>query len=374
MALYRVNISGGSIPAVIVNAENVSQAFQYASDLASGRPTSATFATYEDVNSVPLASSVNRGDTRPAIQADPNFVAMVGGFGTPPAGTVQQEPVAGSMPGPQITGSLVPPPPPPPPVNLGPAANEQAGLFGPGPLPTGGGGTLPAPGGIMDAIRSGGLLAPGASGAGASGSASLGGGAIAGPMGGSPLPASASGFDKLGGLDVVDPRASFIRGLAGAGLPSQPTSILGRHLLAQQPEFENVFRFGSATQGLTPGAPAFGDLETFTRNRSATNVRALAAQLLAQLSNTQIPETPETDPQKFAASLQNPEAGQAKDLLQLALSAIASRVSPLALDLLNIPSGEQLRSEYLARGGGDSPGTFLDYMRRRLPLQSALGG
>ena len=45
-----------------------------------------------------------------------------------------------------------------------------------------------------------------------------------------------------------------------------------------------------------------------------------------------------------------------------------SRISPLALGLLNVPSGGDLRDRFLAQTGGQQGGNFIDYLRNALGL------
>lgn len=62
---------------VIVNAGSRAQAIQTAQSFVGG-PADARPATYVDVQSIPLLGSVIQGDSRPAIQADRQFVASFG--------------------------------------------------------------------------------------------------------------------------------------------------------------------------------------------------------------------------------------------------------------------------------------------------------
>ena len=64
-----------------------------------------------------------------------------------------------------------------------------------------------------------------------------------------------------------------------------------------------------------------------------------------------------------------PDETQAALLAQLAKTALANGVSPLALRYLRLPSGEDLRNRFLAQGGG---GSFLEYFKSQYPMLAGL--
>jgi len=63
-----------------------------------------------------------------------------------------------------------------------------------------------------------------------------------------------------------------------------------------------------------------------------------------------------------------PDEEQAGALRNLAVTALMSRISPLALGLLNVPSGGDLRDRFLAQTGGQQGGNFIEYLRDALGL------
>ena len=106
-----------------------------------------------------------------------------------------------------------------------------------------------------------------------------------------------------------------------------------------------------------------GRLEDFTRLQggSRSGIRGQADSILGQLRNPNNPDVTAGNPdiQALSGMFNQPNLGQASALGGLAGTALANRVSPLSMDLLNLPSGGSVRSDFLA-GGGE--GDFLDQL------------
>jgi len=189
------------------------------------------------------------------------------------------------------------------------------------------------------------------------------------------LPPLADWIGKIG-LGEVDPMAAVMRGLARSGLPSLPQSIGGRSLLRFAPEFKNIFDIQSNLQ--TTGNPNL-DLESFVQSQGGSigNARGLAVQLMNTLLNTQMPTDPKaalSEVQKGVQQFREPDTEATEALRDLAMSALHTRVAPSASSMLNIPSAQMLRSEWIARGGGATNGqNFIEFLRQRLPIGAALG-
>ena len=377
MALYRVIVSGGIVPSVIVNAHSTEMALQFAKSMVvSGQPVSASLATPQDVSTIPLASTVDRGDMRPAIQSDPDFIRSMG-MAVP---GLQGAVLSGTVPAPAV---------------LPKAPELPAGMRPDFPF-TGGGAGAAQPTGLAfqqpvgqpgaqafgqfgqdDIIPAGGSNARQMPVSNFGGEFSSGKGGL-NFTGNDPikLPPLADWIEEAGGLTGVDPMAAVMRGLARSGLPSLPQSIGGRSLLRFAPEFKNIFDIQSNLQ--TTGNPNL-DLESFVQSQGGSigNARGLAVQLMNTLLNTQMPTDPKaalSEVQKGVQQFREPDTEATEALRDLAMSALHTRVAPSASSMLNIPSAQMLRSEWIARGGGATNGqNFIEFLRQRLPIGAALG-
>lgn len=169
-----------------------------------------------------------------------------------------------------------------------------------------------------------------------------------------------------------EPSAQFTRGLQERGV--NLNTISGRAQSRNQGDYLNSFAFQSLLQGLNPNVKNFGGegltsvpqdaFQRFARETDIGGVRRGAASALRDLIGSNV--GPQTQSQSYLqGQFGQPTSGQAGALSELAQSALASRISPLALQLLNLPSGNDLRDRFLAQGG---QGSFLDYFRQQYPL------
>jgi len=171
------------------------------------------------------------------------------------------------------------------------------------------------------------------------------------------------------GFEEQEPEAAFFRGLRANPMllgGQDPTkSMFGRFLQRQAPAFGTAFRFG---QLLNPPASASANpFEDFVRTSTLPGIRNQSRNLFNQLATSMEGTAP-----RIREQFSQPTEEQAGDLGNLAVQALLSRISPLSLSLLNIPTGGQLRTQFLA----DNPtgGNFIDFMRQRLGLGGGLWG
>jgi len=189
------------------------------------------------------------------------------------------------------------------------------------------------------------------------------------------------------GLEETEPRAAFLRAMAGRGVDSN--TIMGRAQTGNQPfsDYLNTFNFGSLLQGFNPlGTPenanttrygqtigkdaaSLDKFQQFTRVRDQAGVRQSAANVLSDLLSAQpVGGLSQTLP-TLRGQFGQPSEGQAGVLAELAKTALAAGISPLALQYLRLPSGSDLRDRFLAEGQG---GSFLDYFKQQYPMLAGL--
>src|SRR3990167_222211 len=204
------------------------------------------------------------------------------------------------------------------------------------------------------------------------------------PGGGSPPPSGESPT----GLEEKEPQAAFLRALAQRGV--DPSTIMWRAQTNEQSfsDYLNTFNFGSLLQGFNPlGSNAegqntrYGDLgrpgtsagldafQNFTRGKDIGGVRQSAANALTDLLNARPVGSLQSTLPYLREQFGQPDETQAALLAQLAKTALANGVSPLALRYLRLPSGEDLRNRFLAQGGG---GSFLEYFKSQYPMLAGL--
>ena len=193
--------------------------------------------------------------------------------------------------------------------------------------------------------------------------------------------ASEDGFTKgqqyatAGAVEEEDTLAGILSGLQSAGMDTNRNTIGGRFNRNFSGDILNTFKFADILSGIGKtdqlgiegllDPDTVGRLEDFTRHRggSRSGIRGQADSILSQLRN---PADPESIGVHTSANLQalsdmfnQPNQGQASALGGLAGTALANHISPLSMDLLNLPSGGSVRSDFLA-GGGE--GDFLDQL------------
>jgi hypothetical protein len=160
-------------------------------------------------------------------------------------------------------------------------------------------------------------------------------------------------------FDETEPRAGFLAGLQGR-LGTDPfKSIYGRFQAAQQAPYQTAFSFNQLLN--PPAQGASNPFQSFVAGQGLQNVRDLSRNLFGQLSGG---SAPAAVTQQFA----QPDEDQASQLRNLAVTALMSRISPLALGLLNIPTGADLRDRFLAASGGDPNTSFINYVKAQLGL------
>lgn len=167
------------------------------------------------------------------------------------------------------------------------------------------------------------------------------------------------------GLEESEPEAAFLRGLRNR-LGFDPTrTIFGRQLAQQQAPFQTAFSFENLlapfrAAATAPATPPDNPFLAFTEANTLPGVRGQARNLFGELRNAT--GGADTVRQQFA----QPDESQAANLRNLAVTGLMSRISPLALGLLNIPTGGDLRSQFLAEQpeGND----FINFLRSRIGL------
>lgn len=161
------------------------------------------------------------------------------------------------------------------------------------------------------------------------------------------------------GLEEQEPGAAFRRGIGKQfGMQNPDASIFGRYLMNQGNKYGTNFAFNSLLN------PPTGDLganpfESYVGANAPGGQAGAARGLFGQLAG---PTANATIQQQFA----QPDEGQAGALGQLAQLALQSRISPLAMRLLNIPSGGDLRTRFLAEQPTDN--NFINYVRNQMGL------
>ena len=334
----------GPTAAVIVNASSRQQAIEFAGMADDAGSQQASLSTAQDVATIPLWASTQRGDFRPASVADPAFVNGFG-LGKPS----YDEPSAGGL-----TNATQDPTPP---TTYQPSAriNEDIG---------GGGRALPfAP---LDPFTTAGESAAGT---GSLGSGS--GGTLMDqipqprtPPPGPPVPTN----PVPQGIDEQEYGAQFLRALMDRGVDSNTISGRAASGPSRFNTYANTYQFHNALRGLDPKAQPSGDFQSFVRSNDLSGARSEAASILSQLygGSGAFPQ----GAQNLAAQYNAPDAQGATDLQQLAMNALMSRISPMALELLRLPSGRDIRDRFIAQGGGDKK-DFLTFFRSMFPTPSA---
>lgn len=158
-------------------------------------------------------------------------------------------------------------------------------------------------------------------------------------------------------LEESEPRAGYLRGLQNRLGYAPHSNIYGRFQQGQQTPYQTAFSFN---QLLNPSASGQGGspFMDYVGNNSLGDVRGQAHGLFGQLAG---------NTGAIGQQFQQPDDEQASALRNLAVTALMSRISPLALGLLNIPSGGDLRDRFVAQQGGQG-GNFIDYVRNTLGL------
>ena len=363
MPLYRVTVSGGIVPAVIVNAHSTEMALQFAQAMvASGQPVSASLATQQDVSTIPLASTLDRGDARPAIQSDPDFIRSMGMSQRIPVqegdGTISSidVPVRGTVPAPSGQfGQLG-----------GGQPGAGAGLTGTG---VGGGAGAMGPFGLasQQVIGQPGAQEPFRGAAEIervlSGEKPKGEVITFGPK----QPVSPKLTSTGVPIEEVDPTAGIIRGLRNrfGGVTPQDTT-LGRFMLDQAPQLAAVWRQANLLGQNAGGVPK--TMEQFVGGAQLPQERERAATILRAIMQGK------ADPKiqaQFEHPSDNPEGRlRVSDLHNLALAALSSRISPLAMQALSLPSANELRSQFIEESNAAPTANFLPFLRQRMLLDA----
>jgi len=104
-----------------------------------------------------------------------------------------------------------------------------------------------------------------------------------------------------------------------------------------------------------------GAFQNFAQLNSPGDVNRSAMSSFRQLAGGSAPSG-------IANQYMQPEEEQATDLRNLAVQALMSRISPLALQGMRLPSGTQLRDRFLNETGGQPGGNFIEYLRNALGL------
>lgn len=164
------------------------------------------------------------------------------------------------------------------------------------------------------------------------------------------------------GLEEQEPDAAFLSGLRRL-LGFEPrTSIFGRAAQRRAPEFGSTFRFNELLNPFTPtaGQPTRSNpFESFVGNTPLSGLRGQASNLFGQLAGGTTGTAPAVREQ-----FRQPTEEQASDLGNLAQTALSNRISPLALRLLQLPSGNDLRTQFLADQPADQD--FINFLRSRI--------
>jgi len=173
----------------------------------------------------------------------------------------------------------------------------------------------------------------------------------------------------LPNFEEAAPGAAFLRGTQNRLEFDPQQSIFGRFQTAQQPQFQNTFAFQNLLNPAAAGGLGDNPFLAFTQENNLGGVRGRAFNLFNQLNGG-------TSPAGVREQFQQPDEGQASALRNLAVTALLSRISPLALGLLNIPGGGDLRDRFLSQTGGNlttggaapQQNDFISYVRNALGL------
>lgn len=172
----------------------------------------------------------------------------------------------------------------------------------------------------------------------------------------------------LPNFEEAAPGAAYLRGLQNRLGFNPQSNIYGRFQAQQQTPFQNTFAFQNLLNPAAAGGLGDNPFLAFTQANNLGGVRDQARGLFNQLGSA---GTPSAIQQQF----QQPDEGQASALRNLAVTALLSRISPLALGLLNVPSGGDLRDQFLSQTGGQptnaagtGPNDFISYVRNALGL------
>ena len=163
------------------------------------------------------------------------------------------------------------------------------------------------------------------------------------------------------GLEETEPRAGFLRVLQNRLGYSPQQSIYGRYLQNQQTPYQTAFGFNQLLNPPAAGQQAESPFLSYTQGQSLGGVREQSRGLFNILGSG-------GGAAGIREQFQQPDEEQAGALRNLAVTALMSRISPLALRLLNVPSGGDLRDRFLAQTGGQQGGNFIEYLRNALGL------
>ena len=172
--------------------------------------------------------------------------------------------------------------------------------------------------------------------------------------------------------------ASLLRGLAeriGVTAGGLGNSIAGRGALQNAPAYENVFGFRERTSGTDPADPLYGRNDALQHFVRDTSPAALSREAMAQWRRVSGQEAGTATPeqrQSIQSQYGNPNDESATYLAQLAAEALRSRYSPLALRGMRMPTGQSLRTSFIADTGGDPEDDFIQYLRQNYPLLAGI--
>lgn len=163
------------------------------------------------------------------------------------------------------------------------------------------------------------------------------------------------------GLEESEPGAAFLRGLQNRLGYNPQQSIYGRFQQNQQTPYQTAFAFNQLLNPAGAGQQQESPFLSYTQGNTLPQVRNQSLGLFGQMAGGQGGST-------IQDQFRQPDEQQAGALRNLAVTALMSRISPLALGLLNLPSGGDLRDRFLAQTGGQQGGNFIDYVRGQLGL------
>ena len=162
-------------------------------------------------------------------------------------------------------------------------------------------------------------------------------------------------------FENTEPGAAFLRGAGQRyGQQNLSNSVFGRYIESQRNPYQNAFAFANRLNPPAEGQNQ-GAFQNFANWNSPGDVNQSAMKSFSQLAGGSAPSG-------IANQYMQPEEEQATDLRNLAVQALMSRISPLALQGLRLPSGTQLRDQFLNQTGGQPGGDFIQYLRSQLGL------
>ena len=202
-----------------------------------------------------------------------------------------------------------------------------------------------------------------------------------------------AGGDGGGGDEIADRgdealpwEAQFQRGLARRGIPIGENSVRSRFERDQQGNYADVFGiqqalqgFGDSRYGIDPTRETdqseLGKMfEEFVGQNSANSLNQRAAGLARQIYQRQ----PGPGTNSIFDQFDNPGGESALDrsrgLANLGYSALRSRLSPMALRFIDLPTGDDLYNQTLASGGAGAQTGLLDRWAKAFGLSRALRG